>query len=654
MLAHRKADCNVINFRNIAMEHAQFKNESRTLPTSYNPPIGGHEPIPLRCTEAEQICQVVSFMASNNYDDAVPILKELEKNNNFDAQNLLGDLNFCGIGTDQDFSKAINYYEQAAQNGDASSSNNLGYAVQYGLKNDQKFEPKPHEAMRHYLQAFITAGRANNENTDFVEGILQNLTKKEEFAVNIYDSGEHMTPHSYFLQMAGSYELSNTPDLLTAFAIIKNACLLKGGQPDPSDLQALNELQENILASVKDDFKNHHYPKAYKKLFFLAKDTQVTKENQATAMRLLGKMYCQGLGVAQHIKQAINFLNVPAKQGDKPACYLLGEIYSADTEHFDYEMAMHWYELAGAEGLKKIEPLQLKVYESVLNDLKTDKIDLAFTKLKWLAQKDYAIASDKLEKICLQLDCLVDAMPSKNGRVYHQKAFEHFLEAIKKGYQPAYFMAGKALEKIGPAPSESQKAHQQKVLTFYDLEANLSDSEINCLGQVSFAIATVLSQSNDDDDKLKLIAQNNFRTGKSYLEEATLRGHPTALDTMFILSEKYLRQYEDASLLKKNKVDLEVGTRLFEFALAQEHPKAVAKEKANAQQIEQEKKAAQEAQAKLQREKEQKEKEWEEFSKNISSAISTAAGWFTSSEKSFKNPFLTFENQNSQDKDEGL
>lgn len=382
------------------MKNAQYINKSHPVSSAYNPPVEEHQPQPPEATEPELLWRAVSFMVSNNYVDAVPILEELAKNNNSDAQNLLGDLNFCGIGTAvQDFSKATKYYEQAANNGDASSSNNLGYAVQYGLRDDQKFEPKPHEAMTHYLQALITKARANNENTDFLEGILHNLINKEEFAVNIYDSGEHITPHSYFLQMAGSYEFSNTPDLLTAFAIIKNACLLKGGQAAPSDIQALNELQKKILASAKHDLRNQQYPNAYKKLFFLAKDSQATKENQATALRLLGKMYCQGLGVAQHIKQAINFLNVPAKQGDKPACYLLEEIYSADTEHVDYEIAMHWYELAGAEGLKKIEPLQLKVCESVLNDLETEKNDLAFTKLKWLTQKNYAIAPENLEKI---------------------------------------------------------------------------------------------------------------------------------------------------------------------------------------------------------------------------------------------------------------
>jgi len=604
--------------------------------------------------EAEQVCLAVSLMAENRYGAAVPILKELaEESNNSDAQNLLGDLYFCGIGVDeQNFSEATKYYEQAAQNGDASSSNNLGYAVQYGLKDTQKFEPKPHEAMTHYMQALVTTGRANNENNDFIEGILQNLMKKIEFTVNIYDSGEHLTPHSYFLQIAGEYEYRHAPDLLTAFAIVKNAYLLKGGKLGFFEVQALNELQGKILASAKDDFKNRHYPQVYKKLFFLAKDSHVTKENQATALRLLGKMYCQGLGVAQDIKQAINYLNVPAKQGDKQACFLLGEIYSSDTEHFDYEEAMYWYQQAGAED--KIEPLKLKIYESAMQNLidlgaekagdkneqdQLDDINLGFAKLKFLAKEGDAKAQCKLGEINLKWG--TQGAFSNENHQYFTLALQYFQDAIKNRYQPAYFMAGQALEKMGPSEKESKSAHHQKLLAFYDLEDNLCDSEINRLGQVSFAVATILSQSDEDKDKLKLIAQDNPRTGKSYLEEAALRGHPTALNTMFALSEKYLNQYENASPSQKNKVDFEVGTRLFEFALAQDYPQAIEKkegqEQAKTQQIEQEKKAAQEVEENRQSEREQREKEWDEISKSFSAVINTIGSWF-SSDKSLKNP----------------
>jgi|GEM_PF-5276151 len=321
--------------------------------------------------ETSEINQAIHLIQSNQPDQAFSILKSLADGNNSDVQNLLGDMYFCGIGTEQNFLAAAEYYEKAAGNSNASSSNNLGYAFQYGLKEGQKLGSNPHEAMTHYIQALITTARANRQNTDFVERILQNLMTKQEFAVEIYDSNEHMTPHSYFLQISGSYEFSNTPDLLTAFAIIKNACLLKGGKPAAADVQALNELQGKILTSAQQDLKNGHYLDAYKKLFFLAKDSDVTEANQSTALRFLGKMYCQGLGVTQDIKQAINYLNLPAKQGDAKACFLLGEIYSADTKHLDYEEANFWQQKAETLDIKKNTDLNLTlIMDSLIQHLK--------------------------------------------------------------------------------------------------------------------------------------------------------------------------------------------------------------------------------------------------------------------------------------------
>lgn len=73
-----------------------------------------------------------SNLPRNLFNYIVKLYKEAIDEGNADAMNDLGALYYDGRGCEQDFTKAVYYYDMAAKNGCRLSQENLGYCYYYG------------------------------------------------------------------------------------------------------------------------------------------------------------------------------------------------------------------------------------------------------------------------------------------------------------------------------------------------------------------------------------------------------------------------------------------------------------------------------------------------------------------------------------------
>lgn len=77
-------------------------------------------------------CDAAKKMPRELFDLIVSLYKIAIECKNADAMNDLGALYYDGRGCEQDFTKAVYYYDMAAKNGSREAQSNLGYCYYYG------------------------------------------------------------------------------------------------------------------------------------------------------------------------------------------------------------------------------------------------------------------------------------------------------------------------------------------------------------------------------------------------------------------------------------------------------------------------------------------------------------------------------------------
>lgn len=91
-------------------------------------------------------CDKTVDMPRSLFDFIVELYKDAIESSDTDAMNDLGALYYDGRGCEQDFMKAVYYYDMAAKLGNRQSQENLGYCYYYGRNMPVDYEKAFHSS----------------------------------------------------------------------------------------------------------------------------------------------------------------------------------------------------------------------------------------------------------------------------------------------------------------------------------------------------------------------------------------------------------------------------------------------------------------------------------------------------------------------------
>ena len=233
-----------------------------------------------------------------NYEKAVEYYQLAADQNNADAQLWLGYCYDHGYGVTQDYEKAVEYYQLAADQGNASAQNNLGYCYYYGYGVAQDYG----KAVE-YFQMAADQGNVSAQNS----------------LGNCYKNGYGVTQD--YVKAVEYYQLAS----------------------DQGDASAQNNLGYcyDYGYGVTQDYK-----KAVE-YYQLAAD-----QGDASAQNNLGYCYYYGNGVAQDYEKAVRYFQLAADQDNAYAQYSLGYCYEYGYGiQADTAKAILYYRKAAEQGL---------------------------------------------------------------------------------------------------------------------------------------------------------------------------------------------------------------------------------------------------------------------------------------------------------------
>ena len=191
---------------------------------------------------------------------------------NADAQNNLGYSYSSGEGVEQDYEKAVEYYQLAADQGNADAQYNLGYSYYFGEGVEQDYE----KAVEYYQltadQEVPAAMFALGDCYYLGNGVDQDLKKAEEWYQKALDAG---------------YE------------------------PDETDQEHLIDVLGegyDLNEAGKKAYEEGDYEKAFEYW------TQAADLGNIRSLNNLGVLYENGYGVEQDYEKALEYFQLAADQ----------------------------------------------------------------------------------------------------------------------------------------------------------------------------------------------------------------------------------------------------------------------------------------------------------------------------------------------------
>ncbi|MDT7526965.1 sel1 repeat family protein [Pseudidiomarina sp. GXY010] len=246
------------------------------------------------------------------------------------AQAFIGLMYQYGYGTEQDFTKAIEWYTKSINNGDMRSLELLAdlYRLGYGTNQDLN------KALDMLIQAIEvgvdTGARSRVEQFFLVElGIPEDINK----ALNIYERAANV---GILNAQMGLYKIYS-----------------EGIRVPKDDKKARRWLQSAANGgNAEAQFQlGLSYEEAEQWTEAIVWYKKSAAQEHVTSMQKLARAYTLGNGVAQDYEMALNLFRKAADKGAPYAMYSLGVLYESGMGvSADVTEAVYWYKKASEEG----------------------------------------------------------------------------------------------------------------------------------------------------------------------------------------------------------------------------------------------------------------------------------------------------------------
>ena len=270
-----------------------------------------------------------------DYSKAVEFYRNAAKLGNVSAQDKLGWMYENGLGVTKNYSEAFQWYRKAAEWGCLRRQNQVGWFYQNGWGVRQDYG----EAVKWYRKA-ADQGNANSQNNlgwmyQFGYGVKPDYGEAVKWYRKAADQGNAFAQDNLGWMYQKGYGVRK--DYVEAMRWHRKAA----EQGNASGQQNLGVMYHNGLGVMTD------YGEALKWI------RKSANQNNARSQCWLGFMYEKGNGVQQDYWEALRWYRMSAAQGDANGQCNLGEMYEFGRGvSKDVEEAVKWYRKAAAQGFE--------------------------------------------------------------------------------------------------------------------------------------------------------------------------------------------------------------------------------------------------------------------------------------------------------------
>jgi TPR repeat protein len=265
------------------------------------------------------------------------------------AQYSLGGLYYCGQGVEQDFQTAFSLYLKSAEQGFPYADYEVAKMYRDGVGTEKDAD----KSNSHFKKAFKGfEALVKNSHDDKLQyrlgwmlqngiGTQKDITRAKEYFEKSAAMGNIFAGYS-LAKLILAEENPNQEELNMAIQYLQKAAYNENEICKP-----IRALAQYALGKIYLDGK--HIPKDINKSIGYL--TQSAKQGNEWATYKLGKLYLLGEDVPKDIEKAVSYLTKSADKGNQFAQYILGKLYLLGKEvSKDKELAIKWLTLSAEQG----------------------------------------------------------------------------------------------------------------------------------------------------------------------------------------------------------------------------------------------------------------------------------------------------------------
>ena len=288
------------------------------------------------------------YMKEIVYLNSIAQESTIDKKRRNKALCSIGHIYRYGEGVEQDYTKALEWYNKAANAGNDSAMYSIGYMYDYGEGVEQDYS----KALEWYNKAANAGNSAAINNIgymyEFSEGVEQDYSKALEWYNKAVNAGNAAAWYNKAVN-AGNAAAMNNIGRMYEFG--------KGVEQDyTKSLEWYNKAANagNATAMYNIGYMydcgegvEQDYSKA------LEWYNKAANAGNTAAMNNIGYMYDYGKGVEQDCSKALEWLKKAADAGNSAAMYNIGYMYECGKGvEQDYTKALEWYTKSYNSGYK--------------------------------------------------------------------------------------------------------------------------------------------------------------------------------------------------------------------------------------------------------------------------------------------------------------
>ena len=273
------------------------------------------------------------YYDNQNYDKAIDYYKEAAEQGNAEAQNSLGIMYYNGEGVEKNYTEAVKWYRKAAEQGNADAHINLGNRYYYGEGVEKNYS----EAVKWYRKA-AEQGNARGQNNLGLsyyngEGVEKNYTEAVKWFRKAAEQGYAWAQNSLGIMYYNGEGIEK--NYSEAVKWYRKAAE-QGNAASQNNLGIMYYNGEGVEKNYSEAVK--WYRKA-------------AEQGEAVAQYNLGIMYVNGEGVEKNYTEAVKWYRKAAEQGYAEAQNSLGySYYNGEGVEKNYSEAVKWYRKAAEQG----------------------------------------------------------------------------------------------------------------------------------------------------------------------------------------------------------------------------------------------------------------------------------------------------------------
>ena len=288
------------------------------------------------------------YMKEIVYLNSIAQESTIDKKRRNKALCSIGHIYRYGEGVEQDYTKALEWYNKAANAGNDSAMYSIGYMYDYGEGVEQDYS----KALEWYNKAANAGNSAAINNIgymyEFSEGVEQDYSKALEWYNKAVNAGNAAAWYNKAVN-AGNAAAMNNIGRMYEFG--------KGVEQDYTKAlewynKAANAGNDSAMYNIGYMYDcgegvEQDYSKA------LEWYNKAANAGNTAAMNNIGYMYDYGKGVEQDCSKALEWLKKAADAGNSAAMYNIGYMYECGKGvEQDYTKALEWYTRSYNSGYK--------------------------------------------------------------------------------------------------------------------------------------------------------------------------------------------------------------------------------------------------------------------------------------------------------------